>query len=126
MALALFDDAVDSGEAQSRSFAGRFRGEEGLEDLAENVLAHAATVIGNGRQNEGAWSNLAVRGCILGVQVARLRFDDQLAAVWHRIAGVDGKVHQNLLTLTRIGQDAPDFIGKVGDELDVLSDEDAQ
>ena len=58
--------------------------------------------------------------------MAVLGLDDQLAAARHRVAGVDGQVHHDLLQLSGIGLHAADLIRQAGDQFDVFSDQHAQ
>jgi len=48
------------------------------------------------------------------IEVARLRLDNQLAAIGHGIARIHREIHDHLFNLTRICLYAPDLLGKVG------------
>ena len=53
-------------------------------------------------------------------------FDRQLAAVRHRIAGIDREIHDHLLELIGIGADPPEIGREHGDERNVLANEAAE
>ncbi len=46
-AAGLLDDAIDGGQPQTRALAHRLGGEEGIEDLALNLLGHADAGVGD-------------------------------------------------------------------------------
>jgi hypothetical protein len=60
------------------------------------------------------------------VQFDVRRLDQQLSAGRHRVAGVDGEVHQDLLELARIGVHAREVRREPGLELDVLAQRSAE
>ena len=48
---------------------------------------------------------------------------NQRPALWHGIARVDHQIDDHLLQLPRVGQHAPQIVGKVGAECDMLADQ---
>ncbi len=60
---------------------------------------------------------------ILGVEVRISRFDRETPTVRHRIACIDGEVHDNLLDLTRVRIDAHQRRRGVDDKTEIFADE---
>ena len=67
----------------------------------------------------GCQAGLPGRG-LVEVRVGGL--DDQLAAAWHGVSGVDGEVDQDLLDLAGVGEHGFQVFGQVADQLDVLAE----
>ena len=84
----------------------------GFKDVRFRLGVHADAVVREGKQHGilplwlPKW-DVDVRGVEGGV----LGLDEELAAVRHRVAGVDGEVEQHLLDLTRIGFDLTERLG---------------
>ncbi len=87
---------MHDGEAEPRSLAGTFCGEEGLENMLPHLFAHADPRIGDREHDTGL---LNVRECL---PVARLHvpgFDGERAPFRHGVPRIDGQVQQHLLHL---------------------------
>src|SRR6267143_4036611 len=122
VAFALLDDAIDRGESQ----AGAVRtlgGKERLEDVRLSLPVHAAAGVADAEHDVRARFRERVLGEIYFVQFGVGGLDDQPAARWHGVPGVDGKVHEDLFDLPEIGLDATE-VGSAGDgHCDVLTDQ---
>src|ERR1035438_6458806 len=109
MSSALFDNAVNGGESEAGAVADFLGGEEGLEDMALGFFVHALTGVA-----EGEADVLSVRQ-VPGEPRAAIDiggFDGQVAARRHGIAGIDGKIEEDLVHLPRVGEDVPQAVGK--------------
>src|ERR1700736_2687294 len=100
--VALLHDAVDHGEPQAGAAANLLRGEERLEDLEPRRLLHADAGIAHREQRVLARYQWPVRLGVLLVERHLLRLDGQLSPGRHRVARVDGEVHDDLLELTGV------------------------
>jgi hypothetical protein len=61
-----------------------------------------------------------------GVIFAQLNipcFDGDSAAAWHRVASIDGEIHDDLLELSRVRLHATERCAGVKDQLDVFPDQ---
>ena len=113
MAVALLDDAVHHRKAQAGSLAEALGGEEGFEDLRLDVGRHPHAVVADGEHDILPAADLHVLARIVLVQFVIGRFDQQLAAVGHGVAGVDHEVHDHLFDLAGIGHDAAEVRGQL-------------
>ena len=123
VAAGLLDDAVDGGEAEPGPLPHLLGGEERLEDLLLHLRRHAGAGVGDFEEHVVA----GLEALFLELRALRGRHvggaDLELAAVGHRVARVDGKVHDHLLELIEVGLDRPD-VAPVGHlELDRLAEE---
>ena len=122
VSIALFDDAIDGGEAEAGAFAFFLGGEEGFEDAGLSFLVHAVAGIGHGDDgvasglDEATFAEALARRNVGGL-------DGQLAAFGHGVFGVDDQVHDDLLELTGIGTGVAGVGSKLGNEFDVLADQ---
>src|SRR5438128_8728510 len=80
----------------------------------------------NGEHDVPPRSQAFVRLRQIFVDIDIRRLDRQLAAVGHRVSGVDDEVDEHLLDLARIGLDAAESTAEDGDHLDVLADQAAE
>ena len=105
----LLDDAIDSGQTQAGSFANLFGGEEWLKNAAHRRHIHPAPGIAHLQADKRAWPRLGV-----GLHEALVQFDQsgadrQCATFRHRIARIDGEVHDDLLDHARVRLDRGQF-----------------
>ena len=109
MAAGLGDIAVDHGEAESGAAAGRFRGEEGLEHLAEQLARNPAAIVGDRDDDVVARPQLAE---LIDVGLA----DDDVGGVDRQLADaaggdgvacVDGEVDDRVFQLGRVDSRPP-------------------
>src|SRR5581483_9735358 len=99
--VVLPDDAVDDREAEAGPVAGPLRGEERLEDVLLRFLTHAAARVADAQLHEPAVPRPRVYPAERLVERDVGGFNDQLPPERHRVAGVDGEVHNHLLDLHR-------------------------
>jgi hypothetical protein len=112
------DDAVDHGEPHARSTGSSFRREERLEGAIARLRIHADALVAD----RDADVEVAVRlRRDLSNFVARTdgRRDAQLAAVGHRVAGVDAEVQKRLVELVLIGVDQRQVGSEIARNADV-------
>src|SRR5262249_961645 len=102
-ASVLANDAVDGGEAEPSAFAQFFGGKERLEDTVEGSGGHAEACIGDGNDHVCAGARERLVGAVLGVEGRVAGFYEQRAAVGHGVAGIDAKIHEDLLDLGGVG-----------------------
>ena len=101
------DDAVHGREAEPGALARGLRGEERLEGAVGDVGLHAGALVGD---PHGDGVALAGDG------------DAQRAAVGHRVAGVDGEVHEHLLQARAVGEDRGQVVADGDLQLDELAE----
>src|SRR5215472_13536627 len=92
----LLDDAVDGGKSEARAFTDLFGGEKRFEDLVDDVWRNAGSAVAHLDQYI-----IGPRHAFVGKLLAFLDGDiactqHQLAAVRHRIAGIDREIHDYL------------------------------
>src|SRR2546425_258429 len=107
VAAALLHDAVHRREPEPRALALFLRGEERLEDPRLRGGVHADARVRDGEHYVGAGSHGPVLERVALVELGVCRFDRELAAPRHRVAGVHDQVHDHLLQLARVGPDGP-------------------
>ena len=95
-AAALPRNSVHLAQAEARALADRFRGEERIEHLAQQCRRNADTRVGH------CDHHIAAGAQILGRSRRHAGGDDQLAAIRHRVACVDGKIEDRQLELIGI------------------------
>ena len=76
-------------------FAGPFRGEERIEHLVEHVSGNAGPGIADRDHGVAARPDVAVRAGVVFVENDRPGFDDELAAIGHGVAGVEGEIEDS-------------------------------
>ncbi len=122
-APALFDDAVDRGEAEPRTSSQVLGGEERLEDPRPRRLVHPDARVAD-RQHH---VRPGLHRCMpVGVRLIEHHvpcLDGQRTAVGHGVPGVDREVHDDLLHLAGIGSDAALVVGRSHNQPDVLADQ---
>ncbi len=99
-----FDNAVDYRQPQAGTFANRFGGEKGIENIAHGLAIHAMAGIAD--RNAHIPSRLKLRHELagLGVECERGGADFQpTAAGAHGVRRVCAQVHKNLVVLGGIG-----------------------
>ena len=103
MAPGLVDDAVDRGQPKPGPTIVGLGREERLEHVLERGRVHAGPGVRHREQDVGPRDHVRVAR---GVRVVELHvggLDRQLAAVGHRVAGVDREVDDDLLDLAGVG-----------------------
>ena len=73
----------------------------GSEEVSLNLRRHTAAVVGYRQQNVAAGLDLEMGVDKRLIQFDVFRFDREPASLRHRVAGIDGEVHQNLAHLIR-------------------------
>src|SRR2546425_735978 len=126
VAAALLHDAVHRREPEPRALALFLRGEERLEDPRLRGGVHADARVRDGEHYVGAGSHGPVLERVALVELGVCRFDRELAAPRHRVAGVHDQVHDHLLQLARVGPDGPQVGRQRGLERHVRPDQPAQ
>src|SRR5687768_2818227 len=89
VAARLLDDPVDGRETETRPLAYFLCRKERLEDLFPRLGAHAGSGIADSQHHVSAGFDCDVPAGVRLVEVNIRCFDDQFAALWHRITGVD-------------------------------------
>ena len=105
------NDAIHVREPEARALAARLRREEGLEDAFARPLVHAGAGVAHTQHDEVGRAS---------------RPDRQLAAVRHRITGVDSQVDENLFELDAVCPQRKRVRRDDRLDLDVRADETAQ
>jgi len=118
----LLDDPVHRRQTQPRPFAGRFRGEERLEDVRLRAGVHSSTRVRHGEHDvaAGLGGRVGLQVSLVHVHVGR--FDGQPATSGHRVARVDRQVHDDLLELAGVDDRHAQIGSEESGELNVLSD----
>ncbi len=122
-AAGLLDDAVDGREAEPGSLADFLGREERLEDLVDDLGRYAGAGIGDIDAHVVGGRHAVVgqsRGFIRR-DVGRLH--GQLAAIRHRVAGVDREIDDHLFELRDVDLDRPEVAAVHEVELDLLADQ---
>ena len=119
---ALFCDyGVDGGESETVAGAA-FGTEEGLEYVRTGFRVHSGAAVGESKLHAGfRGRNLFFGMAKAADQIARCH--GHPATLRHGIARIQYHVHDDLTRLRRINLDAADPIYKIGNQLDVFSDE---
>src|SRR6478735_1836615 len=86
MSVALLNETIDHAEAEPRALAAFLCGEERLEDFLEHFRRHAGSGIAHGNHDE---LTARSRSSILDHPV--LYGDGQIAAIGHRVAGLEAR-----------------------------------
>src|SRR5205085_4972107 len=124
VAARLLYDAVHRRQAETRTLADALRGEEGLEDLAAHVRAHAGAGVLHLDEDVLAFDQAFLAGDLgfaLAVALGDVAVaDGDGAAVWHRVLGVDGEIDHDLIDLRLVGLDVPEVAGRRRLEFDLL------
>ena len=76
---------------------------KGGSKMRDKVLSFMPTPrVGDGQQNIGNGFDGATPSDMRFIEECVAGFDDQLSTFGHRILGIDGKIHQDLLDLTKL------------------------
>ena len=118
----LLDEAVHHAEAEAGALAGPLRGEERVEHLVEHVSRNAGPGIAHGDHGVAAGPDVAVHPGIVLVEHDRAGFDDQLAAVRHGVAGVEGEIEDRGGQLIGIDDRRACLVFEHGFDLDMLAE----
>ena len=84
-----------------------FGGEEGLEDVLERLLIHAAAAIGDRQQRVVAGNGSRMVGAVGCVEGGVAGFDGDRAHSADGVAGVDAQVGEDLVDLDRVHLHGP-------------------
>src|SRR5688572_24417915 len=90
--IALLDDAVRGGQAESRSFADSLGRKERLENVLERLLIHADSGVLHTNARVSARARALVDARELLIEDNRIRTDSQLAATRHGLAGIHNDI----------------------------------
>jgi hypothetical protein len=123
---ALLHDAEHRRQAQSRAFAHGLRREEGLEDPPARRRVHAGARVADRDHDVVARRHADVGARVRRVELHVRRLDRELSPLRHGVARVHREVHDDLLDLPWVRQNAPQIRPARERELDVLTEESAQ
>ena len=126
MAAALLDDPEHGREPEPGPFAALLGREEGFEDVVEELGRDAGAGVGDLERDVGAGLEAGWAIAIAGRELALAGGDGQGPAPRHRVAGVDGQVHDDLLDLARIDMHAAGLAAQHQLDHDVLADQPGQ
>src|SRR3546814_5606633 len=101
----LLGKAVDHAEAEAGAVALALGGEEGLENLVEDVGRNPGAVVGDRQHDVVARHDVEVQGGIVGIELLVHRLDGELSALRRGIARVDREIGEGGLELNRVRQD---------------------
>ena len=127
VAAGLLDEAVDLREAEAGALADILGGEERLEGagrIIARLMPTPVSVIDTTHILPGR--DLGLRSGIGLVEIGIGGLDRELAAVRHRVAGVDREVQDRALELVGIGEAAPQAARQHGLDRDLLAERAAQ
>src|SRR5690242_1888497 len=109
VAVALFYDAVDSGESQPSAFSAFFGGEERFKDMGQNSGIHPRSGVGYGEEHVISDPRTRMGPGISLVQSGVGGLDFQLAAGGHGVTGIDRQIHDDLVDLALVGLHTAQF-----------------
>src|SRR6185312_4309052 len=98
--------SVDHGEAQASALTKRLGCIEGIKGSLNDLVAHSRSRVGYLQTDIFAWSHFVGKGFDILQETIFSSYLD-LAAVRHRIAGVNAKVEQGVFDLVRINKRDP-------------------
>src|SRR5258706_12148394 len=107
MPLRLLDEAVDHTKSEASTSPLSLCRKKGLEDVFEHVCRHSTSCIGNRQEDIVARRHIYFRRGIKLIEVCVSHLDRERAAIWHRIACIDGKVEDDILDLRAIDEAWP-------------------
>ncbi len=125
-ASALFDDAVDSCQTQSRSLPRFFGSEEWFKHVFDHLGRHPGARIADNQLHILARLGCKTKSGEPFVHKKRRRLDAELAAFGHCISGICGQIHQHLFDLPRVGLDGTRLSVQPKNNFNILSDQLAQ
>ncbi len=120
------DDPVDSGQTEAAALADGLGREERLEDVRDDIGAHAGSRVAHRELDELSRADLRVQAGVVLVEFGGACLDGQRAAAGHRVAGVDGEVQEDLLHLAPVCSDPGQVRCQLDPQLDVLTDASGQ
>ncbi|VVN77193.1 hypothetical protein PS685_05357 [Pseudomonas fluorescens] len=121
MAAGLLGETVDHRQPETGALADGLGGEKRIESLGQDRRRHAGTVVADGDHQVVPGLDRLQGGDVAAVEVHVGGFDQQLAAIGHRVPGVDHQVEQGVFQLTDVGADRPDFLGQLQFQLDMVA-----
>src|SRR6185312_9923535 len=113
----LLDEAIDLRQAEAGPLADLLGGEEGLENVRQDLVRHALAGVGHREYGIGAGRELAMAGRHFGIA----GLDRDVPASGHGVAGVEDEVEKGGLDLIGIGQRGPQLGGELLPDLDMLT-----
>ena len=126
MAARLLEEAEDLAEAEAGALADLLGGEEGIDGLDLDLLAHAAAGVGDGDEDELALGRVLMFLGIGAVEVAVDRLDGEASAVGHGVARVDREVGDGVFELRGVDRHGPQPAREDGFQLDMVAERAAQ
>ena len=97
--MTLFHNPMDDGESQPSPFAGLLCRKEGLKELGDSVLVHAASGVGDRQDAIPAWIEIQM---LPGKRLIEFNFaglDRQRSPFGHGVSCIHREIHQDLLQL---------------------------
>src|SRR5207237_7787889 len=96
-----------SGKAKPSSFARFFGGEEWIVNLLDDSGRNAQSGIANPERDVSAGFRIRRHGSVAFIDLHVVRPNHERAAIRHGIARVHAQIHQHLVELSRISENAP-------------------
>ena len=122
VSMRLFDKSVDHAEAEARPLIDVLGGEKGFEHIVQDRGGNAVPGIGHRDQHVIPGSDIAVRAGVFLVEDDVAGLDGELAAVRHRVAGVERQIENRIGELAGVDQRARRIAVEHHVDLDVLSE----
>ena len=122
MPARLLDEAVDHAQPEARALADFLGGEERLEHLVLHLLGHAGAGVADGKHHIGAGPHVGIGLRVGFVEHDVARLQQQLAAVRHRVAGVDRHVEHGVRKLRGVDMGGRHFLLEDRVDLDLLAE----
>ena len=122
VATRLPHDAVHGRQPEAGALAHRLGGEERLEDVLERFAAHTHAGVAHREHDVAAGHHLRAVELAEALDLRVLGANLQDTAGGHRVARVDGQVHEHLLDLARVSAGGPQLFTRREEEGHVLAD----
>ena len=119
----ILHDAVDNGQAEPGTFADWLCGKKRVEEMGADLVTHAHPGILDGQTDIRPRPGIGMFSTILLIDVHVLGANDQLASLWHGIAGIDGQVEHDLIQIAGVSPDRPQGIGQHKSDLNILAEQ---
>ena len=119
-AFVLTDDAIHGGQTEAGALTDILGGEKRLIYMREDRGVHAPAVVGDGKTEEVSAAGIGMPAPVVFGERDSSQANADGARAGDRIAGVDDEIHDNLLEIGGIGENARQIFGAVTLKLDVL------
>ena len=122
----LLDEPIHLREPQPGAVSNFLGREEGIKGPCYHVRRHTGARVGHGQHDVLTREHFRLRGGILFIEMNIGRFERQLAAIWHRVASVDGEIENCQLQLVGISIGAPHAASQHGFDRYLFAESSAQ